>query len=89
MNSNDFEEMSDSELLRRMYAAQVRMMMDIEKIHANVIAIREKVDPEAFEAEQINESGDNPLGFRHLSEIHRTFDKSFTDFPKQLDEDSN
>ncbi len=88
MNASDFEKMSDKELLRRIYAAQLRMMMDIEKIHENVAAMREKVDPEAFNVEQINKSGDNPLGFRHLSEIHQTFDESHTDFPRQLDEDS-
>lgn len=86
MNSEDFDKLPEKELLKRIYAAQLRMMMDIEKIHQNVIAIREKVDAEAFETEQMNETGDNPYGFRHLVEIHETFDQAFGDFPKQLDE---
>lgn len=85
MSKDDFKKMSDSELLKRMYAAQLRMMMDIEKIHENVIAIRKKVDPEAFEREQMNKSGDNPYDYRHLSDIHKTFEDAFRDLPNQLD----
>lgn len=64
-------------------------MMDVEKIHSNVVAIREKVDAGAFDMEQINESGDNPMGFKHLSEIHKIFEKAFVNFPKQLDSPEN
>ena len=89
MNSNDFKELTGDELLRRIYVAQLRIMMDVEKIHSNVVAIREKVDAEAFDIEQIRDSGDNPLGFKHLSEIHEIFEKAFVDFPKQLDSPEN
>jgi hypothetical protein len=89
MDSNDFERLTGDELLRRIYAAQLRIMMDVEKIHSNVVAIREKVDAGAFDMEQINESGDNPVGFKHLFEIHRIFERAFDDFPKQLDSPEN
>lgn len=89
MNSNDFEKLSGDELLRRIYTAQLRIMMDVEKIHSNVVAIREKVDSGAFDIDQINESGDNPSGFRHLSEIHKVFENAFNDFPNQLDSPEN
>ena len=87
MNSDNFESMSDKELLRRIYTAQLRMMMEIEQIQSNVAAIRKKLDPNAFDQEQINQSGHNPSGFRHLTTIHAEFDQAFNNFSKHLDQD--
>lgn len=75
MNNSEFNEIPDKELLRRIYVAQLRMMMDIEKIHSNVASMREKLE---------DNSEENPYGFRHLSEIHEDFDRHFHNFLNEL-----
>ena len=87
MTSQDLENMSEKELLKRMYTAQIRMMMDIERTNKNVLEIRRKIEPEAFDP--LKTSGnDKPDGFMHLSEIHDDFDYAFKNLPRQIDADN-
>ena len=86
MNSSEFNEIPDKELLRRIYVAQLRMMMDIEKIHSNVASMIEKIDSDGYKVGSEGNTRENPFGFRHLSEIHEDFDRFFHNFSNQLDE---
>lgn len=74
-NENDFDEIPDSELLRRIYINQLRLQMELETIRGNVVELQKKINPE---------SEKNPYQWRHLSEINKDMNSMYSEFYSQL-----
>lgn len=82
-----FSDFSDRELMERIYASQLRIMMDVENIRERILTLLEKADPDVVDPiKNENFSKENPYGWRHYYEIHKSFDGAYDEFKDQLGE---